>query len=163
MAAYGKQRVSRARSRRCAAPLGGRFSLLPPSGATVATNTAVLSSSSSGYGGSNRQYGYSSTNNNNNNNNANSLSSNKNSINNNKNSINNNQYGYKSSNNSSLTAGSWTLLQSGDGVEGGSLVSGPGPPLAGIRPRSKSRSRLTNTNSGLATIWPDRKGIWLPP
>jgi hypothetical protein len=135
---------------------------LPPSGATVA-NTAVLSSSSSGYGGStNRQYGYSSTTNNNNNN-ANSISNNKNSINNNKNSINNNQYGYKSSNNSSLTAGSWTLLQSGEGMEGGSLVSGPGPPLAGIRPRSKSRSRLTNTNSGLATIWPDRKGIWLPP
>jgi hypothetical protein len=160
LAAYGKQRVSRARSRRCAAPLGGRFSLLPPSGATVATNTAVLSSSSSGYGGSNRQYGYSSTTTNNN---ANSLSNNKNSINNNKNSINNNQYGYKSSNNSSLTAGSWTLLQSGEGVEGSSLVSGPGPPLAGIRPRSKSRSRLTNTNSGLATIWPDRKGIWLPP
>ena len=48
--------------------------------------------------------------------------------------------------------------------------SGPGPPcspiplgpLSGIRARSKSRSRVVNTNNGLSTIWPDRNGVWLP-
>jgi len=37
----------------------------------------------------------------------------------------------------------------------------PGP--SPIRPRSKSRSRPNNTNNGLSTIWPDSRGIWLPP
>jgi len=41
----------------------------------------------------------------------------------------------------------------------------PGPtlPTIAIRPRSKSRSRPNNTNNGLSTIWPDSRGIWLPP
>ena len=39
---------------------------------------------------------------------------------------------------------------------------GPGGPSP-IRPRSKSRSRANNTNNGLSTIWPDSRGIWLPP
>ena len=38
---------------------------------------------------------------------------------------------------------------------------GPISPIT-IRPRSKSRSRPSNTNNGLSTIWPDSRGIWLP-
>ena len=37
-------------------------------------------------------------------------------------------------------------------------------PLPGVaaRGRSKSRSRQLNINNGLATIWPDSRGAWLP-
>jgi len=44
----------------------------------------------------------------------------------------------------------------------GTATTGPLGPVA-IRPRSKSRSRPSNTNNGLSTIWPDSRGIWLPP
>ena len=138
--------MGRARSRR-STQLGGRLSIAAATPSTTTTATAILTSSSSGYGGSSRQYGYSSGSN------INNINNNKNILNNNNN---NNQYAVKSL---SLTAGSWS-----DGVAG--LLSGPGPPplLSGIRPRSKSRGRLSvNTNNGLATIWPDRNGIWLPP
>ena len=40
----------------------------------------------------------------------------------------------------------------------------PCSPLSGVavRGRSKSRSRQLNNNNGLATIWPDSRGAWLP-
>ena len=40
----------------------------------------------------------------------------------------------------------------------------PPSPLPGVavRGRSKSRSRLSATNQGLDTIWPDSRGVWLP-
>ena len=45
------------------------------------------------------------------------------------------------------------------------VTVGPGPHAALLRSRSKSRPRLAalQLSLGTATIWPDRHGIWLPP
>ena len=45
----------------------------------------------------------------------------------------------------------------------GDLLSTSCPlPGVAVRGRSKSRSRQLNINNGLATIWPDSRGAWLP-
>ena len=45
----------------------------------------------------------------------------------------------------------------------GDLLSSCSPlPGVAVRGRSKSRSRQLNNNNGLATIWPDSRGAWLP-